>query len=143
MTITTLEEKKSILDFITNFSGTAKKEKWASHYDTDSDSLAIRTPQLSEDARKKYFNNEFAFYINKKNEVEGVFIEYFVSNFISHHRKDFQAVLKDIKKDIKTMGKTEKSVIELKQNETKRIIPELETVMIDSLIPNNKLAGIN
>ena len=142
MTTTTLEEKKSILDFITNFSGIAKKEKWASHYDTDSDSLAIRTPQLSENARKKYFNNEFAFYINKKNEVEGVFIEYFVSNFISHH-KDFQVVLKDIEKDIKAMGKTEKSVIELKQKETKRIIPELETVIIDSLIPNNKLAGIN
>lgn len=141
MITTSLEEKKKILDFITNFSEKAKKERWASHYDTDSDSLAIRMPQLSEDARKKYFNDEFAFYMNKKNEVEGVFIEYFISNFISHH-KDFQIVLKDIKKDIKVMGKTEKSVIELKQKETNRMIPELETVIINSLIPNNKLAEV-
>ena len=126
------------MSFIPSFSDIAKKQKWVSNYDNDSDSLAIRTPKLSEDSRKKYFNDEFAFYVNKHNGVEGVFIEYFISNFVSHH-KEFQAVLKDIKKDIETSKKEEKSIFELKQNEIKKIIPKLESVIIDSLIPNNKL----
>ncbi len=138
---TTLKEKKKILDFIANFSGIAKEGKWTSHYDTDNDSLAVRTPKLSEDSRKKYFNDEFAFYINKKNEVEGIFIEYFASNFVAHHKKDFQGILKEMRKDIKNIRKKEKSVLALKQKEIRKIIPELESVIINSLIPRNELLG--
>lgn len=138
---TTLEEKKEILDFIPSFSDIAEKQKWVSHYDTDSDSLAVRTPKLSENSRKKYFNDEFAFYVNRKNEVEGVFIEYFVSNFVSHH-KDFRMAFKDIGNEIKSLKKEDKSIFEFKQSEVKKIVPELESIIINSLIPNNKPVGV-
>lgn len=133
----TLEEKKGILDFIPNFADIAKKQKWVSHYDNDSDSLAIRTPNLSEDSHKKYFNDEFAFYVSKENKVEGVFIEYFVSNFVSHH-KDFRVAFKDMNNEIKASKKEDKSIFEFKQNEVRKIVPELESIIINSLIPNNK-----
>ena len=134
---TTLEEKKEILHFIHSFSEVAKKEKWTSHYDTDNDSLAIRMPKLSRDARKKYFNDEFAFYINKQNKVEGVFIEYFVSNFVSHH-KDFKKVIKEMEKDIKKTKENDKAIMELEKGDLKKIVPELESVIINSLIPDKK-----
>ena len=130
---TTLEEKKNILGFVQNLSNTVKKQGWVSHYDAENDSFAMRTPHLSEDSQKKYFNNEFAFYLNKKSEVEGVFIEYFVSNFISHH-EDFKAVAKELK------TKRDESVVELSKSEVKRMAPELESAIIDSLISNSNLA---
>lgn len=126
-------EKKKILNFASNFTNIAQKEHWISHYDSDNDSLAIRTPKLSTDARKKYINDEFAFYVNRRNDVEGVFIEYFVTNFISHH-KDF----KDIVKELKSKGK-EESVVELNKAEVKKIVPNLEAVLLDSIFPNNNL----
>lgn len=123
-----LEEKKNILDFARNLSGIIKEQKWISHYDTESDSFVIRNPHLSEDSRKKYFNDEFAFYVNKKSQVEGIFIEYFISNFISHH-KDFKFIIKDFKNKKENL-----MVIELKKSEIKKITPELESVIINSLV---------
>lgn len=123
--------KKKIVDFISRFSEVAKKERWISDYDTDDDSLAIRTPRLSADSRKQYVNDEFAFYLNRRGDVEGIFIEYFVSNFVAHH-KDFKGVAAELKRE----GKEEnKAIIELKRNEVKRIVPELQEVIINSLIP--------
>lgn len=132
--ITTLEKKK-ILNFASNFSNVARKENWVSHYDSDSDSLAIRTPKLSEDSRKKYINDEFAFYVNRSNDVEGVFIEYFVSNFISHH-KDF----KDLAKELRSKAKNE-AIVELKVGEVKKLIPNLENILLNSLYPSQTFQG--
>ncbi len=133
---TTLEEKKKTLDFVVNFSEIAKKKKWISHYDTDSDSLVIRTPKLSEDSRKKYINNEFAFYLNRKSDIEGVFIEYFISNFVSHHKKEFKPILNDLKKDLK--NKKGSSMIELKKNEVKKLASGLESFIINSITLNGQ-----
>ena len=129
---TTLEEKKNILNFAQNFSDVVKEQKWISHYDSESDSFAMRIPDLSEDSQKKYFNDEFALYLNKKNEIEGIFIEYFVSNFVSHH-KDFKAITKNLK------PRKKKPVVELKKSEVNKIASELESVIINSLIPNSNL----
>ena len=70
--------------------------------------------------------------MNKKNEIEGIFIEYFVSNFVSHH-KDFKAITKNLK------PKKKKPVVELKKSEVNKIASELESVIINSLIPNSNL----
>ncbi|MEK7576209.1 MAG: hypothetical protein AAB482_00805 [Patescibacteria group bacterium] len=121
-------DKKKILNFISNFSDIVKKENWISRYDADNDSFAMRIPTLSRNARKRYVNEEFAFYVNDNNDVEGVFIEYFVSNFISHH-KDFKNVAKEIKSQ-----KKEEGLVELKKSETNKIAPGLEAVIIDSFV---------
>jgi hypothetical protein len=133
--MTTNLNKKKILDFIANFSEIARKNQWVSHYDADSDSLAIRTPKLSDDARKRYLNDEFAFYLDGKSDVQGIFIEYFVSNFVAHH-KDFKEVAKDIKEQ---EGKEESGVMTLNKAEMKKLIPELQEAIIESIIPNRDL----
>lgn len=129
---TTLEEKKNILNFAQNLSGIVKDEKWISKYDTENDSFAMRVPDLSKDSHKKYFNDEVAFYLNKKSEVEGIFIEYFMSNFVIHH-KDFKSVVKNLR------TRKKKLVVELKKSDVNKIAPELESVIINSLIPNSNL----
>ncbi len=133
MTINTKINKKKILDFVSHFAEIAKAENWISHYDAESDSFAIRTPRLSDDARKEYVNNEFAFYVNPKSDVEGVFIEYFVSNFVAHH-KDFEEVAKELRREQK---EEEGTVIALKKDEVRKIVPELQDAIINSFMPNN------
>lgn len=130
----TLDEKKNILEFAGNFSNIVREGHWISHYDADSDSFTIRAPKLSKDSRKKYFADEYAFYLNNKNGVEGLFIEYFVSNFVSHH-KDFKSVLKELKK------KDDKAIVELNKSEVNKISSELESIIVNSLIPNESFLG--
>jgi len=101
--ITTVKETKKIFDFIYNFSKIAKKENWVSRYDIESDSLSFTVPKLPMDARIKYFGDEVALYLARDNDVKGVFIEYFRSNFIKHH-KDFKELLKDVEKKKKSRG---------------------------------------
>lgn len=129
---TTNFNKKKILDFIANFSEIAKKNSWISHYDAESDSLAIRMPKLSPDARKRYLNDEFAFYLNDVSEVQGIFIEYFVSNFVAHH-KDFKSVAKELKEQ---ETKDDGAVITLNRTEMKKFVPELQQAIIESIIPS-------
>jgi hypothetical protein len=126
-------DKKKILDFVTNFSKIAKEKRWISDYDADDDSMAIRAPKLSADARKEHVTEEFAFYITSKNEVEGVFIEYFLSNFVAHH-KDFGDVKKELKEQ-KAKG-DDGAMIALSADETRKLVPELQGVIIESLIPD-------
>ena len=130
----TLEQKKNIMDFAPNFSEIAKKEQWISNYDTETDAIVIRTPRLAHDVEKKYINDEFAFYLNKNNEVKGIFIEYFMTNFISHH-KDVKDIKKEIEKEIKAEKQEESGLLRLEPKETKKIISELENVLIVSLWP--------
>lgn len=96
--------------------------------------MAVRVPQLSRSAEKKYVNDEFAFYLNRDDKVEGVFIEYFMTNFVPH-LEDVRQLKKELMKEIKKK-KEESAVIRLKTSETKRIVPELESVLINSLLPN-------
>ncbi|OGZ33771.1 MAG: hypothetical protein A3I88_02990 [Candidatus Portnoybacteria bacterium RIFCSPLOWO2_12_FULL_39_9] len=131
---TTLKNNKKILDFIYHFNKIARGEKWVSRYDIESDSLSFTVPKLPDDARIKYLGDEVAFYLTKDSNIKGIFIEYFKSNFIKHH-KDFRQLLKDIekKKEMKT------TLVELKSNKMKKVIVELEEIMRESLIKNIKL----
>ena len=127
MAILDKEQKKKILNFLGKFSEIIRREGWVFHYDKDSDSLAIRKPTLSEDARKKYIDDEFAFYLTPKNDIQGLFLEYFTSNFISHH-KNFRFVVKTLKS-----GKGSKSLVVLRGEKMRKFTPRLESVLIDSL----------
>ena len=131
-----LEEKKKILGSIGRISKIANKKNWVSHYDTDSDSLVIRKPNLSKDAQKRYITNEFAFYLNSKSNLEGIFIEYFISNFVKHHEE-----VKPIVKGLKKKAKREE-VIELRKIETRKLVPKLEAVILNSLIRDGGLQKI-
>jgi hypothetical protein len=126
--------KKKILDFVANFAKIAKEKKWISDYDADDDSIAIRVPQLSMESRKRYINDEFAFYLNAKGEVEGIFVEYFLSNFVEHHR--------DFKKATAGLKKKDEGLIKLTKNEMKKLVPEFQEVIIESILPGRDLQKV-
>lgn len=127
---TTIQTNKRILDFAYNFKEIVKKEKWVSRYDIESDSLSLTVSKLPNDARIKYFDNEVAFYFTKNNNIKGIFIEYFKSNFIKHHKE-----LKGLLKDTKQKEKTD-TLIELKKTEMNEVIPEIEETIQESLAEN-------
>lgn len=132
MTNLELKEKKNIFSFISHLSETANKNKWIANYDPEADTLSVRKSHLSADAQKKYINDEFAFYMNKKREVEGIFMEYFLSNFVSHH-KDFKSMVKDI-----AQKRDEEKPIELTNF---KIVDKLEAVILNSLKVENCSIG--
>lgn len=126
---TLIKENKKVFDFAYNFSKIVKKEGWISRYDIESDSLSLTVPKLPNDARIKYFGDEVAFYITKDNDIKGVFIEYFKSNFVKHHN-DFKELLKDVEKK----KQEEKNLIELNKNKMKKVISRFEKIIKDSLV---------
>jgi hypothetical protein len=131
----TIEQKKKIHDFIGNFSETVKRESWISSYDTDIDSMSFRLPVLSKDAEKRYLGDEFAFYLTAKNEVQGIFIEYFLANFVAHH-KDMKDLKEEIGREVKGRKQNEsRVVIQLEAKETRKMIPELQNALIKTLLP--------
>lgn len=124
--------KKKILDFVANFAKIAKEKKWISDYDADDDSIAIRVPVLSMESRKRYINDDFSFYVNRKGDVEGIFIEYFLSNFVEHHH-DFKKTTKALEKH---RGKEDEGLVKLTKEQMKKLVPELQDAIIESIIPN-------
>lgn len=124
-------ELNKISQFVKNFANIAKRQKWTSIYDPEDDSLAFHKPKLSNDARKKYINDEFALYIDSKNNIQGLFIEYFASNFIIHH----QTIQKVIKaKDLKPK---KEELIGFEKEKANLVAEELRIALISSLIQNS------
>lgn len=129
--MTKIEEKKQLLDLATDFSGFIKKHGWISRYDTESDAFSITTPKLSDDARIQYFDNEIAFYITKNNKVEGVFIEYFRTNFMKHHKQSKK--MDDVLEAFGKKPKKEEALIKIDIKQLDKISVDLEDAIKFSL----------
>lgn len=119
-------KKENILSFIAELPERIKKENLVFRYDADSDSLVIRRDSLSSDVKKEYVNKDLVFYLNGDREVEGMFIEYFTSNFVNHH--------KELKKKIK-MPKV-KGVVQLDEKKTKKLADQLRASIMRPLVFN-------
>lgn len=133
------EEKRKILDFVANdFRNVATSQNWVSHYDKDNDSFALHVRELSGDTRKRYINDEFAFYLDKDANVKGLFIEYFTTNLISHHEKDLGSLRDSIKRQEKG---SDKSLIEMKKQDASKIVSSLEQLMLNSMIQRMPVAA--
>ena len=127
-----IKNNKKILEFACNFKEITEKEKWVSRYDSESDSFYFTVLKLPPDARIKYFTDEFAFYLTKDEKIKGLFIEYFKSNFVKHH-KEFNELLKETgKKDSK------KTVVKIEKNKMSKMANELENIIEMSLVENVK-----
>ncbi|OGN08977.1 MAG: hypothetical protein A3C61_02490 [Candidatus Yanofskybacteria bacterium RIFCSPHIGHO2_02_FULL_39_10] len=105
-----------------------EKNKWITRYDSESDSFSVTKPKLSSDARIKYFDNEIGFYVTKANRVEGIFVEYFGSNFVKHHKD-----LKEVLKDVKTKDSKDNTLVELSRAKIKKIAPDLEEAIRNTI----------
>lgn len=134
MLTASIQSNKDILSLSSNLREFVEKNKWITRYDSESDSFSVTKPKLSADARIKYFDDEIGFYITRANRVEGVFVEYFSSNFIKHH-KDLKKVLKGIK----TRDSNNNTLVKLSKDKVKKIAPDLEEAIRDTLAENLKL----
>ena len=82
-------------------------------------------------ARIKYFDDEVAFYITNDNKVEGIFLEYFKTNFIKHHTKS-----KKIEKVLEELEKKQKNgddLVKVDMRQVEKIAPDLEDAIKLSL----------
>lgn len=134
----TIKNKKELLDIASGLDKFIKKNNWVSRYDSDSDSLSITKPELSSDSRIRYFDEEVALYLNEKGDIEGLFIEYFKSNFVEHH-KDLDKVVKNIE----NKKKNNSSMITLQKKDVSKIAPDIEDELKSSLAENLDVGSIN
>ncbi len=115
-------QKKDVMDLASDFSSFVKRHGWIARYDPESDELSIAMPRLSKNSRIRYADDELAFYVTPHNRIEGIFIEYFQSNFVRHH--------KDLKKIILKLGnKNSDTLVRLGSNTMKKIAPDLEETL--------------
>lgn len=80
-------EESKILSVIANLSDVARKEKWQTQYNRALDAFYWTKPDLSKDAELTQFIDEFSFYLRPTGDIEGVFIEYALHNFVEHHEE--------------------------------------------------------
>ncbi len=134
-----ITENKAVLSFAYNFENIVKKNNWVSRYDIDTDAFSVTVKKLPNDARLKYFGDEFAFYLTKKGQVKGIFIEYFKKNFVKHNKE-----VDEIRGLINKMEIAQKndpnSLLEIKTSAFKtKIMKGLENVLEESLAKGIKL----
>ena len=126
-----IRNKKDLLDLAGDFDGFVKKNDWVSSYDTEADSFSAISPNLSKDARLRYFNDEIAFYVTGDNRFQGIFIEYFKSNFVKHQRK--REELNKVVDDISKRRLRDRGLVTVDQSKLQVIAPSLEETLKDSL----------
>jgi len=120
--MTTSNQKKEILDLASDFEAFMKRRAWVANYDPESDELSVAQPKLSSNARIRYADDELAFYVTPDHKIQGVFIEYFKSNFVRHH--------KDLKKIVsKLESKKSDVLVRLSSDTMKTIAPDLEETL--------------
>jgi len=134
------QEKKQLLDLATDFNDFIKKNGWVSRYDTGSDALSITKPTLSDDARIKYFDDEVAFYITDNNKVEGVFVEYFKSNFIKHHTGSGSKKMERALDKLEKNQKNDESLVNVDIKQVKGMALDLQEAIKTSLATRLDLA---
>lgn len=131
--MTTTKEKKELLDLASDLTGFVKKRGWIPLYDIESDALSVTVPKLSKDARIQYFDKEVAFYVTKDKKIEGLFLEYFKSNFVKHHQK-LKLMMKDLEKKA-----GDSALVKLDKEKVEKIAPDLEEAIKLSLAERFRL----
>ena len=120
--MTNSNQKKEILDLASDFAPFTKVHGWIARYDVESDELSITQPKLSDNARIRYADDELAFYVTPDQQIQGVFIEYFSSNFVQHHKglKKISSKLKQKQSDV---------LVQLGPGMMKTIAPDLQETL--------------
>jgi hypothetical protein len=114
--------KKNLVKLASNFSRLIEEKKWVLKYEADLDALAIVPKKLPNDARLNYVNKEFAVYLCNDKSIAGMYIEYFRKNYLNHNSK----LKGKLSEDFGSVKFQEDDLVEIKQKDTKTLIPELE-----------------
>jgi len=91
------EKLKTLIKSLYSLPQRAETDKWKVLYDKELDNLYYVPPKLPHNTWLFDLNNEIALYVTPKNDVVGIFIEYFSSNF-TEHQKEYKKALKLFKK---------------------------------------------
>lgn len=119
--------RKKILNFIFKFRERVKEEGWIPSYDPEADSLSYRVRKLPRNTRIKYFGKELALYLTPNSDVKGLFIEYYLSNFLAH-----QKGLTELKREVEQKTKKDRDVIKLNKVKVNKSLPVLESILQES-----------
>ena len=65
----------------------AQNGKWELSYDEDNDSLYYAPARIPKGTALFNFGSEFGIYIDGESNINGLFIEYFTSNFTEHEHE--------------------------------------------------------
>jgi hypothetical protein len=122
---TNIKQNREFIDLALNLQGFIQKNGWISRYDLESDAFSITAPNLSDDARIRYFDDEIALYITNNNKIEGIFMEYFKSNFVQHH-KNLKPVLENIEKE---QGDKDIGLVQLGMDKIQKLAPDIQEAL--------------
>lgn len=122
---TNIKQNRELIDLASNLQGFIQENGWITRYDFESDAFSITAPNLSSDARIRYFDDEIALYITSNNKIEGIFMEYFQSNFIRHH-KDLKPVLENIENE---KGNKGVGLIKLGKDKIQKLAPDIQEAL--------------
>jgi|SRR3989344_738028 len=80
-------EGSKFLHLIADIKGIAKRDSWEVQYNKELDTFYWSRNKISKDAKLKQFLEDFSLYITSVGNIEGVFIEYALTNYFSHHKE--------------------------------------------------------
>jgi hypothetical protein len=89
---TTSIQTDKILSQMLNLRDLAQKGSWELAYDEDNDSLYYAPNRIPKGSRLFNFGDEFAVYLDEDSNINGLFIEYFESNF-TQHEKEYKKIV--------------------------------------------------
>jgi hypothetical protein len=101
--------KKQLIEAVKSIPVVAEKERWELTLDTEEGSLFYSPKVIPEGAQLHQVTDEYAVYLDSRNQPKGIMIEYFGINFVKHHKlfkKLSTAVFRGDEK-IKVAGKKE------------------------------------
>jgi hypothetical protein len=125
-----------LFDLASNIQDISKKKNWVACYDKESDSLTISEKNLPSEVSIKYLNSEIAVFETPKEDIKGLFIEYFTKNFLSHTNE-----LADLKKQLSEkrneVGSNDNDAfVKVQKGKLNELLQELQEDLHDLVINN-------
>ncbi len=99
-------DKEKILKQIEALPTIAKKNDWKHNYDSDTDEFVFGLVYMPRDSFLFNVNDELNLFLSPDSTVNGIFIEYFASNYIEHN-KELEPVLNILEEEAEDIKPTE------------------------------------
>ena len=116
----------------------AEKDRWEITLDRDEGALYFSPTRIPDDAYLFRVTDEYSVYLDSKNELKGVMIEYYGTNFVKHHEQ-FEEISKEIFENTDTRSKP---VVVLKHGFEKKEVA-FRKMLEDALVADSVTEQLN
>jgi len=106
-----ISDKNLLIEEIKKIPKIANRNNWVLSLDRDEDAMFYSKSVIPKGSELFQITDDFAIYLDKKKNVQGVMLEYFDNNFVEHHKVFRPLVDKVFKKD--------KEIVEINPQKTK------------------------